>query len=123
MSRQTTTIRRKVAFLREYASNGLRIIKAAEAIQVTPHTVHSWVRKDPDFKEMMENCMLSVTEKAKSNLIVKIEAGDTDISKYWLERHDDTFRPKKQDLELSGGVTINIVEKVLDASDAPKTGI
>jgi hypothetical protein len=108
--------KRKEAFLRAYVACRLRICDACAAIKISRSCYTHWMEDDPDFKEMVNSCDISVCDKARSNLVGSIENGDIDVSKYWLEHHDPAFKPHKQEVDLNGGtITINFKETPLNA--------
>lgn len=61
---------------------------------ISKQTYYNWLESVPGLKERFDYLKHNLRYKSKRNIANKIESGDTDISKWYLERRDKDFKPK-----------------------------
>ncbi len=66
--------------------DGATVLEASKAAEVSPDAYYDRMTKDPDFADKMNLSKEYVTEFAKALLSRKIQRGDTETAKWWLER-------------------------------------
>lgn len=80
---------------------------ACRAAGVSRGTCYRWMDEDPTFAERVKQALREavdlVSDKAESNIIAKINAGDIPTSKYWLDNRKKEYKkprtPQKTDGE------------------------
>ncbi len=72
--------------LRHAFSIGATISEACFYADIGEATYYEWVQKDPEFAEQMNKLRNKPILKARENIAKKIANGDSDISKWYLER-------------------------------------
>lgn len=80
--------------IEEELKNGATLQQAAFLANITLKTLYNYFHTEPDFKERCELLQNLVSYRARKNIKEKIEKGDIDTSKYWLDRKDKEFKPK-----------------------------
>lgn len=67
-------------------------------LDVSRQSVYRWIKEDPDFKKVYDECMLqgidNVNDLAISQTINKIKQNDSGMIKYWLSHNHRTFMRK-----------------------------
>ena len=95
----------------EYAfMRGLSDVEACLYANIATSTLYNYCNDNPDFMERKEELKKHPTAQAKLNVTEAIENGDTDISKWYLERRaKDEFSTKQEiSADVNSDVTINI---------------
>lgn len=91
-------------------AKGLSDREACLVAEINPSTLYEYCKENPEFAERKEMLKDKPKIKAKMNVQEAIEAGDTDISKWYLERKaKDEFSTKQEiSADVDTNVTINI---------------
>jgi hypothetical protein len=74
--------------LKPYLTLGYDLKNACIMAQFTYETVWHWVKKDNTLLIQIQAWQNSVNAKARENVANKIQEGDTNESKWWLERRE-----------------------------------
>ena len=82
----------------EYAfMRGLSDVEACLYADIATSTLYNYCNDNPDFLERKEELKKHPTAQAKLNVTEAIENGDTDMSKWYLERRaKDEFSTKQE---------------------------
>lgn len=87
----------------EYAfQKDFNVTEACEYAGISRETYYEWQEKKKGFSDKMQFAKSNLKRKAKVNLADKIESGDIDTTKWYLERRAREEYSLKQNLELSG---------------------
>lgn len=89
--------------------------------EITPATLYNYCNANPEFFERKELLKKMPKVKAKINIVEGIENGDTELSKWYLERKAKDEFSTKQDIDVSGeinnpfeGLTTEELKKLID---------
>ena len=74
--------------------NGATLAQASFLAGISLRTIYNYFDEHPEFKDRAELLQGMVAYRARINIKNKIEGGDIDTSKYWLDRKDQEFKPK-----------------------------
>jgi len=74
--------------------NGATLSQASFLADISLRTLYNYFNDYPEFKERCELLQGMVAYRARVNIKNKIELGDIDTSKYWLDRKDKEFKLK-----------------------------
>ena len=74
--------------------NGATLAQASFLASISLRTIYNYFDEHPEFKDRAELLQGMVAYRARINIKNKIEGGDIDTSKYWLDRKDQEFKPK-----------------------------
>ena len=74
--------------------NGATLAQASFLARISLKTIYNYFESNPSFKDRAELLQGMVAYRARVNIKNKIEGGDIDTSKYWLDRKDNEFKPK-----------------------------
>ena len=89
--------------IEEELKNGATLAQASFLAGISLRTIYNYFEANPECKDRAELLQGMVAYRARVNIKNKIEAGDIDTSKYWLDRKDKDFKPKsEQDLSSLG---------------------
>lgn len=92
-------------------AKGLSDREACLIADITPSTLYDYCNLHPDFAERKELLKDKPKIKAKMNVENAISEGDTDVSKWYLERKaKDEFSTKQ---EVSADVSVKRLEDLL----------
>jgi len=92
----------------EYAfSKGFNITEACNYAEINRDTYYEYLKKNKGFSDKMERAQTALQRRAKINLAERIEGGDIDESKYYLERKCKDEFSSKQEIQHSGNMNIN----------------
>lgn len=92
-------------------AKGLTDREACLLADIDPSTLYDYCNKHPEFTERKEALKQHPTAKARLNVIEAIEKGDSDLSKWWLERKArDEFSTKQT---IDGDIKITKLEDLL----------
>lgn len=72
------------------------ITEACQYAGISRETYYTWLGDDDVFSYRMSVAQQSPNMTAKQNIITALNAGDTNISKWYLERRDPDFKTKGQ---------------------------
>ena len=95
----------------EYAfMRGLSDVEACLYADIATSTLYNYCNDNPDFLERKEELKKHPTAQAKLNVTEAIENGDTDMSKWYLERRAKDEFSTKQEIaaDVNSDITINI---------------
>jgi len=99
--------------IEEELKNGATLAQASFLADISLKTLYNYFKYNPDFKERCELLQGLVGYRARVNLKKKIDTGDIDTSKYWLDRKDKEFKQKtditSDDKELKTITRINYI--------------
>lgn len=89
---------------------GLNVTECCLYAEISRNCFYEYLEKNPDFKDRIEELKSSPSTKAKLNVVEAIENGDTDLSKWWLERRNkDEFSTKQEvSADVKGDIEISI---------------
>ena len=68
----------------------------AEKVGCDWHTAKKWIEDHPTIKRAWEAEKHRITDRARHNVLVAIQDGDLQTSKWWLQVMDAEFVPKQQ---------------------------
>ena len=74
--------------------NGATLAQASFLAGISLKTIYNYFETNPSFKDRSILLQGMVAYRARVNIKNKIEGGDIDTSKYWLDRKDKDFKPK-----------------------------
>lgn len=87
----------------EYAfSKDFNVCEACDYAGIHRDSYYEWLKKSPEFSDRMEQAQTNLKRKAKMNIADKIEEGDTEVTKWFLERRAKNEYSVKQAVEVSG---------------------
>lgn len=95
--------------LKPYFLLGYNRTKACMFVGVDNSTLSKWESEDPSLSTKINAWINTVNAKARQNIVTRIHNGEIDDSWKWIEKTDRDFSSKTE-TELSGGLTIKIVE-------------
>ena len=89
---------------------GLNDTEACVYAGISRQALYDYCNRNPSFADRKEELKKKPSTKAKLNIVEAIEAGDTDLSKWYLERRNkDEFSLKQEiDANVKDKVTISI---------------
>lgn len=97
--------------LRPYFMLGYNRRRACMFGGIDNSTLSRWEKDNPTLSTKIDAWINSVNAKARENIARKISAGDVSESKWWIEKTDKDFT-EKTETEVTGGLTIKIVEDI-----------
>lgn len=87
----------------EYAfAKDFNVCEACDYAGIHRDSYYEWLKKCPEFSDRMEKAQTNLKRKAKINIADKIEEGDIDVTKWFLERRAKDEYSVKQSVEVSG---------------------
>lgn len=92
--RPTVMIPEVIEKIEEELKNGATLAQASFLAGISLKTLYNYFSDNPEFKDRCELLQGLVSYRARINIKNKIEAGDIDTSKYWLDRKDKDFKQK-----------------------------
>lgn len=89
---------------------GLNITECCHYANISRPTFYEYLEKNPEFSNRIEELRSNPATRAKLNVVEAIENGDTDLSKWWLERRNKDEFSTKQEIaaDVQNDVTISI---------------
>lgn len=89
---------------------GLNVTECCHYADISRQTYYEYLEKNPGYSDRIEELRSYPAAKAKLNVVEAIENGDTDLSKWWLERKNKDEFSTKQEIaaDVQNDVTINI---------------
>ena len=91
----------------------------AEKVGCDWHTAKKWIEDHPTIKRAWEAEKHRITDRARHNVLVAIQDGDLQTSKWWLQVLDEEFKPKQQ-IEHTGEIPV-IREVIVRVPDVANT--
>lgn len=74
------------------------LIHASKKVGVSRATIYRWMKSDPDFKQKVDEALMSgrenLVEVAEAVIVKKIHDGDVSASKFFLTHNSDRYRNK-----------------------------
>ena len=95
-------------FIDAIPGTGGIVSEIAKKVKCAWNTAKKYIEGHPTVKQAWENERSRITDRAKSHIIVAIEDGDLQTSKWWVQVMDDDFKPSQR-LEHTGAVVIEYV--------------
>lgn len=110
MGRPTVMTEAVVSKLELGFMKGLNVTECCHYADISRNAFYEFLKKNPDFEDRIEELRSTPSAKAKLNIAEAIENGDTDLSKWWLERRNKDEFSTKQEVaaDVQSEVTINI---------------
>ena len=93
---------------------GLNVTECCHYADISRNAFYEYCEKNPDFKDRIEELKSNPSTKAKLNVVEAIENGDTDLSKWWLERRNKDEFSLKQELSADVNEKVNISIELSD---------
>ena len=94
---------------------GLNVTECCHYADISRNCFYEYLDKNPEFKDRIEELKSNPSTKAKLNVVEAIENGDTDLSKWWLERRNkDEFSVKQEvsaDVKNDVTITVELVDE------------
>jgi len=91
----------------------------ADRVGCAWNTVDKYIEEHPTVRRAWRAERQRVNDRARHNLVLEIEDGNIQVSKWWLEHMDPEFKPTQRQ-ELTGGdggpLTIEYVNDWREAS-------
>lgn len=87
--------------LEEAFTVGANITQACDFAGISRDTYYNYCKRNAGFADKVEEWSARTGLRAKYNIYKAIENKDVDVSKWYLERTDDAFNPKKR-AEITG---------------------
>lgn len=89
---------------------GLNVTECCHYADISRSSFYDYLEKNPSFSDRIEELKSNPSTKAKLNVVEAIENGDTDLSKWWLERKNkDEFSTKQEvSADIKGDIEISI---------------
>ena len=89
---------------------GLNVTECCHYADISRQTLYEYLEKNPAFSDRIEELKSNPSTKAKLNVVEAIENGDTDLSKWWLERKNkDEFSTKQEvSADVKGDIEITV---------------
>jgi hypothetical protein len=85
-----------VKLLENAFNNMFNITEACHYAGIHRDTYYAWLADDDIFSYRMSIAQQAPNMKAKQNILMALNAGDTGISKWYLERRDPGFKAKTE---------------------------
>lgn len=105
-----------VKTLEDAFARGCNVTEACLFANISRQTYYNWIESYPEQKERFDILGEKVKMKAKLNIAQKVEDGDVDTSKWYLERKgkDEGFSPRQ---ELTGKDGKDLSVQVVNYAD------
>lgn len=89
---------------------GLNVTECCHYADISRQTFYQYLEKNPSFSDRIDELRSNPSTKAKLNVVEAIENGDTDLSKWWLERRSrDEFSTKQEvSADVKGDIQITV---------------
>lgn len=106
-------------FIKAIKGTGGTITQIAKRVGCDWHTAKRYIERHPTVTLAWQNERHSITDRARWNVLKAIEAGDLQLSKWWLSVLDDDFIPKQR-TEVTGAEGEALVQFVIVGADPEK---
>lgn len=83
-------------------SKDFNVCEACDYAGIHRDSYYEWLKKDAEFSDRMEQAQTNLKRKAKINIADKIEEGNMDVTKWFLERRAKDEYSVKQSVEVTG---------------------
>ena len=93
---------------------GLNVTECCRYAGICRNCFYEYLQKNPDFKDRIEELQSEPSTRAKLNVVEAIENGDTELSKWWLERRNKAEFSTKQELETDAKTNVTIKVRLVD---------
>lgn len=93
---------------------GLNVTECCHYADISRQAFYDYLEKNPDFSDRIEELKSSPSTRAKLNVVEAIEAGDTEISKWWLERRNKEEFSIKQEIQSDVKENLTITVELSD---------
>lgn len=89
---------------------GLNVTECCHYADISRNCFYEYLEKHPEFKDRIEELKSNPSTRAKINVVEAIESGDTELSKWWLERRNKEEFSTKQEVsaDVKGDIEISI---------------
>ncbi len=89
---------------------GLNVTECCHYANISRNCFYEYLEKKPEFKDRIEELKSNPSTRAKINVVEAIESGDTELSKWWLERRNKEEFSTKQEVsaDVKGDIEISI---------------
>ncbi len=89
---------------------GLNVTECCHYADISRTAFYDYLEKNPEFADRIEELRSNPSTRAKLNVVEAIENGDTDLSKWWLERKNkDEFSTKQEvSADVKGDIEISV---------------
>ncbi len=117
---------RKIRFLDKFLRTNGDVNAACRAASICRSTFYAWRDNDPDFRKIVDEVRVSVTEAVENALVKNALAGDVRAQIFYLQcRKGHAWNPNKHAVpELPPGTTIRtatVIERSPNADDDTET--
>ena len=112
--RPTVMTKEVVAKLEYGFMRGLNVTECCHYADIGRNCFYEYLQKHPEFKDRMEELQSNPSTQAKLNVVEAIENGDTELSKWWLERRNKTEFSTKQEVEAETKSNVTIKVRLVD---------
>ena len=110
-----TAITSSVVSKMEYGfMKGLNVTECCHYADISRNCFYEYLDKNPEFKDRIEELKSNPSTRAKLNVVEAIENGDTDLSKWWLERKNKEEFSTKQEVTADVNDKVNITVRLVD---------
>ena len=114
MGRPTVMTDAVVSKLEYGFMKGLNVTECCHYADISRNCFYEYLEKNPDFKDRIEELKSNPSTRAKLNVVEAIENGDTDMSKWWLERKNRDEFSVKQEIAADVKEKVNITIELSD---------
>lgn len=89
---------------------GLNVSECCQFANISRNCFYQYLQEKPEFNDRIELLRNRPSVKAKLNVVEAIEKGDTDLSKWWLERKnkDEFYLRQEVKAEVKDEITIQV---------------
>lgn len=110
-----TVMTKEVVSKMEYGfMKGLNVTECCHYAGICRNCFYEYLNKYPDFKDRIEELQSNPSTTAKLNVVEAIENGDTELSKWWLERRNKAEFSTKQEVEAETKSNVTIKVRLVD---------
>lgn len=108
--RPTVMTEEIVAKLEYGFMKGLNVTECCHYADISRSAFYDYLEIHPEFSDRIEELKSNPSTRAKLNVVEAIENGDTDLSKWWLERKNrDEFSTKQEvSADVKGDIEISV---------------
>ena len=114
MGRPTVMTNEIVGKLEYGFMKGLNITECCHYADISRNAFYEYCERNPDFKDRIEELKSNPSTKAKLNVVEAIEQGDTDLSKWWLERRNKDEFSLKQEINADVNESVTVKVELID---------
>lgn len=93
---------------------GLNVTECCHYADISRQAFYDYLEKNPDFADRIDELKSNPSTRAKLNVVEAIENGDTDLSKWWLERKNKDEFSLKQEIAADVVQDVSIVVELVD---------